>query len=172
MFICWALGGVPWPLHLQGWRSSQNCCHAVLANTMDPPCSAWLAWPHRLLPLLHQQLWRHQRATNSPQACCLPVDCCGGYSLRGFEVALTSWLVLQLLGITAPFIIDCDASGAGFGVVLSSRLVQSVHGAPAFQTCHLRARAHWPGEDCAALEVYVWARPVETEEWVPNSLSN
>jgi hypothetical protein len=34
------------------------------------------------------------------------------------KAALTSGLVLQLPDFTAPFVIDCDVSSSGFGVVL------------------------------------------------------
>ena len=78
--------------------------------------------------------------------------------------ALTSGPVLQLPDFTAPFVIDCDASGSGFGAVLHqsagpiaffSRAVAPQHAKLAAYERELiglvKAVRHW--------RPYVWARP-------------
>jgi hypothetical protein len=54
---------------------------------------------------------------------------------RALQQALTRAPVLQLLTFDRPFVVECDASGSGFGAVLHQE-----EGSVAFFSCQIRGQ--------------------------------
>jgi hypothetical protein len=77
-------------------------------------------------------------------------------AFQALKTALASGPTLQLPDFDAPFIVNCDASGSGFGAVLhqdggADRILQQAGGSLARQTGSVRARADRTCQGGAAL---------------------
>jgi hypothetical protein len=83
----------------------------------------------------------------SPLTCLL---CCDAFAwddeataaFEALEGALTTGPVLQMLDFDRPFIIDCDASGAGFGAVLHQGNGPLAYFSRPFAARHLKLAAY------------------------------
>lgn len=146
-----------------------------MADHGNSPDATWFPRPHLLLP----QVCAGLRRRRSPPH---PATEEGGVLLvrrgrRRIHHALTRGLALQLSDFDRRFIINCDASGTEFGVVLHqdndpiavySRAVAPQHAKLAAYERELielvKAVKHW--------RPYLWVRPfvIRTDHYSPNYL--
>jgi hypothetical protein len=116
------IGGLPWPRHLGGQgrhRRGQGRGGRLLAASAVCTRTSGLLGAGGVLLQVHQRLQPHR----SPLTRLLRWDTFAWddevqAAFNALKHALTTGLVLQMPDFSKLFIVDCDASGAGFDVVL------------------------------------------------------
>jgi hypothetical protein len=92
-------------------------CHLGLNLAPLVAYGASSDWP--VLQALHQGFWFHCRPSHSaPKKDTFIWSDAANVTFEALKQALTVAYVLHLPDFTKEFMVDCDASGSGFGVVL------------------------------------------------------
>ena len=146
MFLRGILSGLPRPRYLQGWRGHGR---RQDRRSRRVAVSIICAQPAGFLGLAgyYRKFIRDFGIITAPLTRLLRRDAYvwdddAAAAFEALKHALTTGPVLQMPDFAAPFVVDCDASGAGFGAVLHQGARPLAYFSRPFAARHLKLVAY------------------------------